>query len=126
MLDAFDQILLRAFGFESGGAGAGLPRSLCEVPDVGQVAVHFDEVAQFGVGEAKLAAFVEGEAKGDGEFSARFFARLVHDFAQEAGAVFEGAAVFVGAVVGVARQEVLQDAEAMRAVEADQVEACGL
>ena len=97
-----------------------------EVPEIGQVAVHFDEVADLGVGKAVGAVFVQAHPVGDGQFALGFLAGVLDHLAQEAGAVFQAAAVFVGAVVGGAGQEVLEDAEAMRAVEADQVEPGGL
>ena len=48
------QVLLRAFGLEARGAGAGLPRAVGEIPEVGQVAVHLDEIAHLGVGKAEV------------------------------------------------------------------------
>ena len=93
-----------------------------QIPDVGQVAVHFDEVAQLGVGKAERAALVQRHAQGYGHLAPGFLARLLDHLAQEAAAVFQRTAVFVGPLVRRARQEMLQDAEAMRTVKADQVE----
>jgi hypothetical protein len=107
-----------------------VPEQASQVPcarsqKVGQVGVHGDEIAQLGVGKAQGAVFVQRQADGDGQLALRFLARLLDHLAQEAGAVFKAAAIFVAALVGGATEEVLQDAKAMRAVKADDVEARG-
>ena len=54
-----------------------------KVPQVGQVAVHFDEVAQFGVGKAVSPRFVQAHPQGDGHFTPGGFPHVFNDFAQK-------------------------------------------
>ena len=95
---------------------------MCEVPQVGQFGMHGHHVAQLRVGEALLTRqLIERQADRDGAGVAHLVARVRDQLLQEARAVFERAAIFIVALVGARRQEMLDDAEAMRAIEAEDV-----
>ncbi len=104
------------------------PEQSSQVPcarsqQVRQIAIHVDEFAHFGVGKAEIAdGLVERDAQRQRHRVADRVAHVRDDLAGKARAVLEAAAVFVGALVGGAAEEMLEDAEAMRAVEADQIE----
>ncbi len=97
-----------------------------QIPDIGQFAMHLDEVTQLGIGKAEGPALMQRQTQADGQFASGFLACFLDDLAQEPRAVFKAAPVFVSPVIGRAAQEVLKDAEPMRPVEADQVKPGGL
>ena len=97
------------------------PRAMRQIPQIGQIAVHLDEIAHFGVGKAQRSGLVQRQAQGDRHFALGLLARVLDHLAQKPRAVFQAAAVFIGALIGGAAQEMLKDAKAMRAVKADQV-----
>ena len=122
--DTLDQRFLRRLLLEARRAGAILPGAVREIPEIRQVAVHLDELAHLGIGKAKLAdRFVERDAQRESHRVADRVAHIGDHLAGKARTVFQAAAVFVRPLVGGAAQEVLEDAEAMRAVETDQIEA---
>ncbi len=124
--NAAHQALLRRLLLEARGTRAILPGAVGEVPEIGQVGVHGHEIAHLGIGEAEIAdRLVEGDAQRDRHGVADHVAHVGDHLADEAGAVLERAAIFVGALVGRPRQEMLEDTEAVGAVETDQVEAGG-
>jgi hypothetical protein len=95
-----------------------------QIPEIGQVGMHLDHVAHFGIGEAELADHLvqrkpQRQAASVADGIPAFFDQLAH----QPRAVFQRAAIFVAALVGGGGQEVLDDTEAVRAVEADQIEA---
>ena len=60
-----------------------------QVPQVGQVAVHLDEVAQFGVGKASGPSSCRDMRRVIAISPSRFLARLFDDLAQKRAPVFQ-------------------------------------
>ena len=86
------------------------------------LAEHADDVLDLGAGDALVAEeFVHGDAAGHGGLAVAHLAGVLEDFAQQAGAVLDAAAVLVGAVVVAPRQEVVQAADGVPGVDVDDV-----
>ena len=99
-----------------------LPGAMGEIPEIGKLGMHGDEVAQLRIGEARgTRHLVERQAHRDGAGVAHLVARVRDQLLQQARAVLQRAAIFVGALIGARREEMLDDAEAMRAIEAEDV-----
>ncbi|MPL80185.1 hypothetical protein SDC9_26081 [bioreactor metagenome] len=123
LANAGHQHLLRRLFLEARGARAILPGALRQIPQVGQIGVHLDELAQLGVREAKRAdVLVKAHPQRQPHRVADRVAHVGDHLVHEPRPVLERAAVFVRPLVRRTRQEMLEDAEAMRAVQADQIE----
>ena len=69
--------------------------------------------------------FVHGNADGNGAAVAHRFLGVLDHFAEQAGAVFEGAAIFIAPHIGGAREELLENAEPVAGIDIDEIIAGG-
>ncbi len=89
LADATHKGLLRGLFLEARGARAIFPRPVRQIPKVGQIAVHLDEIAHFGVGEAKIAdGLIKRDPQRKGHRLAHRLAHIGDHLAGKAGAVF--------------------------------------
>ena len=93
-----------------------------QVPEVRQFSHQADGVFHFGGLQAIGAQkFIHGNADGNGATVADGFLGILDHFAQQAGPVFEGAAIFVAPHIGGARQELLKNAKAVSGIDIDKI-----
>ena len=122
--DAGHQAFLRGFVLEAGRTGTILPRTVREIPEVGQIGVHLDHVADLGIGETEFTDhLVQREPQRQPAGVADGVTPFLDQLAHEARTVLQRAAILVATLVGSRRQEVLDDAEAVGAIKADEIEA---
>jgi hypothetical protein len=95
-----------------------------DVPQVDQRIGHFDELhaVDFHLHRGRPVQRIDRKASGDGAVAAHGLAHLLERLEPEAGAIFQRAAVLVGALV-VIRREKLQRQVGVRTVHVDDVEA---
>ena len=107
LLDEIDEGFLGAFAAEARGQRVVVPGRYIHVPQVGQLGQHRHDVARLGQLDAAGAEhFFGGETQGDAAAVADGVAGVLEQFAQQPHAVFQRTAIFVGALVAAALQEV--------------------
>ena len=81
-----------------------------------------NEIAQLRIGKSLLARhFIKRKPHRHGATVAHLIARIAQQFLQQPRPVLQRAAIFVAALIGPPRQEMLQNAKAMRAIEAHDI-----
>ena len=88
-----------------------------EIPEVRQFGEHGDDIADLGIAETSGLGhqLVQQNTHGNRATVADRILGVVDQLLQQTRAVLQRAAIFVTALVEAAREEVLYDAEAMRA-----------
>ena len=95
-----------------------------DVPHVGKLAQHLDNLAALGAGRDAVVPdhLVDREPDDDPAAIAHRVLGFLDQLAQQPGAVFEAAAVFVGPLIAPPRQKVLREGEVVRGVDVDEVD----
>ena len=95
-----------------------------DVPQVRQLGQHRDDIVTFAImGDAARAQqFVDGQTYRDGATVAHGVLGFLDQFAQQAHAILERAAVFVGAIVAASHQELHRHGHAVAGVAIHDVE----
>jgi hypothetical protein len=121
-LQARDQRLAFGLGREARRGRVQFPAAEDEVPYVGQMIEQRDDLRRFGRRDPGIAdSLIDGQAARDGRAARAFLAGVLEDLGQQARPVGDRAAVAVCALVVPARQEVMQDAQVVPAVDVDDV-----
>src|SRR5262249_5506877 len=124
LLDEGDVRLLGAFLDEARGAGVDVVVAKLDVPQVGQLAQQLQHLAALALAGDALGAveLVDHQAHGQGGVGADGLAGVENHLPQQAGAILQAAAVFVGALVEAAGDE-LHGEVAVAGIDVDDVEA---
>ncbi len=123
-LDEGDVGLLIPFFGEARRRAVVLPGADIDVPQIGQVGEHGDDVPPLPVaGDAvRTQQLVDGDPHADGAGIADRVLRVLDQLAQQPGPVLETAAVLVDAMVVAPRQEMHRQREIVAGIDIDEVE----
>ncbi len=123
LLDEGDVGFLEGFVREARGCGIVGPVADVHVPQVRQVGEHLDHRLAFLLPpDAVLAAvLVDGKSQRDSGLVADCFLGVLQQLADQPRAVLDAAAIFVGPVIGVRREEMLRQRDVVACVDVDDV-----
>ena len=126
LLDEGDEGLLVALLGEARGHEIVAPVADVDVPEVGQLGQHLDDRREPSPSQVMPSApdqLVDREAHGDGAGVADRLLGVLDQLAQQAHAVLQAAAVFVGALVAAARRKCDGERAVVAGIDIDDVEA---
>ena len=122
LLDAFDEGFLPSLLAEAGRLAVVLPAGEANVPEVRDLRDETDHVLGLGLLQpVRAAKLVHREATGNGAAVAHRLLGVDQELLEEPHAVLERAAVFVGAVIELPGEEVMQEAQPVAGIHIDQV-----